>query len=196
MGGGVVTTGSWLLAVALLGLAVWQVSDMLGPFQLDDAERPADATRWHLVRAWIRGWPRRPREPLSFGDWMPHTGRMYLPALLTIGLIYAGPWVLFGSGETFRLGGALAVLAGIPLLLTIVGYVVRPVGELEPTPIGGRFPTVRRGYDAAAVDRAFADLATMSRDDIQRLRFRTTRPGYDMDAVDAALEDAARSRLM
>jgi DivIVA domain-containing protein len=110
-------------------------------------------------------------------------------------LVYIGPSVLFGKAETFRLGGALALLAGIPLLLIIVGYVLRPVGELRPTPIGHRFATVRRGYDAAEVDLAFDELATMSRDDVERLCFHTARPGYDMDAVDSALDAAARSRL-
>jgi DivIVA domain-containing protein len=186
---------SWVLAVVMIGLVVLEVSDILGPFELDDAERPADATWWQLVRAWGRGWLRRPREPLSFGDWVPHSGRMFLPTLLAVGLVYSGPWVLFGSGETFRLGGALALVAGIPLLLSIVGYVARPVGELTPGPVGSRFPTVRRGYDAAEVDRAFAELSTMSRDDLKRLRFRTTRPGYDMDAVDGALDEAAQARL-
>lgn len=185
----------WFWAAVMLGLVTWQVSDILGPFQLDDTERPANARRWQLVRTWARGWLRRPREPLSFGDWMPHAGRMFLPTLLTLGLVYAGPPVVFGSGETFRLGGALALLAGVPLLLSIVGYVLRPVGELKPTPVGSRFPTVRRGYDSAEVDRAFDELGPMSSEDVRRLRFRTARPGYDMDAVDAALEEAAQSRL-
>lgn len=183
----------WFLAVVTIVLVVVEVSEILGPFSLDDAERPIDASRRQRVRAWVRGWLHRPREQLSFGDWMPR-GRLFLPSLLAVGLVYSGPGVLFGSGENFRLGGALALVAGIPLLVSIVGYVLRPVGQLTPAPVGSRFPTVRRGYDAASVDRALDELSTMSRDDVTRLRFRTTRPGYDMDAVDAALDEAARSR--
>jgi hypothetical protein len=73
VGGGDVSTWTWVLAVALLGVVVWQIADLLGPFQLDGAERPAEATRWQTVRAWVTGWLRRPRESLSFGDWMPTT---------------------------------------------------------------------------------------------------------------------------
>lgn len=186
----------WFWAVVMAVLVVWEVAGILGPFELDDVERPAAATRGQLVRAWCAGWLRRPREPLSFSEWMPHSGRMFLPSLLTSGLVYGGAWVLFGSHQTFRLGGALALLAGIPLLLAIVGYVMRPVGELTRSPVGSRFPTARRGYKAAEVDRVFAELPSMSRDDIKGVRFHTAAAGYDVDAVDRALEQAAQSRSM
>ena len=162
----------WFWSVVIMLLIVWQVVELLGPFELDDAERPVKATRAEVVRAWWSGWRRRPRERLSFRDWMPHAGRLFLPSFITLALLWAGPWVLFGSGETFRLGGVLALLGGIPMLLIIVGYVMRPVGELTPTPVGTRFPTARPGYNARQVDEAFERLDTLSRDDIERLRFR------------------------
>jgi DivIVA domain-containing protein len=82
------------------------------------------------------------------------------------------------------------------MLLIIVGYVMRPVGELTPTPVGTRFPTARPGYNATQVDEAFERLHSLSRDDIERLRFRKVAAGYEMDAVDAALDAAAQSRFM
>jgi len=185
----------WFLAAGMAALVVWEIAGILGPFELDDAERPAAATRSQLVRAWCAGWLRRPREPLSFGEWMPHNGRMFLPSLLTGGLVYGGAWVLFGSHQTFRLGGALALLVGLPLLLAIVGYVMRPVGALTRSPVGSGFPTARRGYKVAEVDRVFAELPSMSRDDIDGVRFHTAAGGYDREAVDRALEQAAQSRL-
>jgi hypothetical protein len=127
---------NWFWAVVIVALLIRSVADILGPFTLDDAERPADASRGQLVRAWCTGWLRRPRPPLSFGEWMPHAGRMFLPSLVFSGLVYGGAWVLFDSGQTFRLGGALALLTGTPLLLTIVGYVMRPVGEGMPAARG------------------------------------------------------------
>ena len=186
----------WVWGLVVAVLMVWRAAEFLGPFRLDAGERPPEeATRGQRVRAWCAGWRRRPRGPLSIADWLPHDGRMFLPSILAVGLVYCGGWVLFGHDQTFRLGGALALSAGIPLLMTIVGYVSRPVGVLPASPVGSTFPTAWPGYQAGEVDRVFAELGSMSRDDIEGVRFGKAAPGYEMDAVDRALEQAARSRL-
>ena len=117
----------WVLGPLFAAAFVWQVSEIVGPFELGD-DAPADASRAQRVRLWLAGWPRRPRPALSFKDWMPPGGVMFLPTLISAGLVYGGVWVLFGPGETFRLGGALALLGGVPLGSLVVGYVRRPVG--------------------------------------------------------------------
>lgn len=112
--------------------------------------------------------------------------RMFLLSILAVGLVYCGVWVVFGHGQTFRLGGPLALSAGVPLLVSIVGYVRRPVGVLPASPVGSTFPMAWPGYQAGEVDRVFAELGSMSLDDIEGVRFRKAAPGYDMEAVDRA----------
>jgi DivIVA domain-containing protein len=185
----------WLLAAVAVVLVGWQVAALLGPFKVDEPDVPHDGSRTARVRVWVARWLRRPREPLSFGDWMPHSGRMFVPTLISLGLVWAGGWVLFGPDQTFRPGGALALLAGVPLVATIVGYVIRPVGPAPVPNVGERFPSARLGYRAEEVDRVFERLHLMTKRDINGVRFSTVRLGYDMAAVDRALDQAAEARL-
>ena len=175
-------------------MLIWEIAEILGPFKLDDPERPTDATRGQLIRAWLMGWLRRPREALSFGDWMPHGGRIFPLDLVTLVLVVGGAGALFSPGQGYRLGGAMALSGGVLLLLIIAGYVKRPVGGLIS--VGAKFPTAWRGYKRADVEQAFATLDTLSPDQIRELQFAIVRSGYDIDAVDRALDEAERSRSM
>lgn len=185
----------WFWLVVGAALLAAQLGRLLGPFELEGAHAP-DATRGDRLRTWFGGWLRRPRDPLTFSDWMPHAGEMFLPSLLTFGLLAGGAGVLARDGETFRLGGALAVLGGIVLACVIGGYVMRPVGEQPLPSLGGAFPTERGGYRADEVDAAFAALDSMTKADIKALQFHTARLGYSKAAVDAALDKAAEARFM
>ena len=65
--------GEWVEAALLIVFVVWQMSEILGPFMLDDHELPAERSQSRVV----------------------------------------------------RLGGALAIAAGLPMLVAIVGYIIR-----------------------------------------------------------------------
>lgn len=114
---------------------------------------------------------------------------MFLPTLAGVALTYGGTWVLFGAGQTFRLGGALALAGGLLLDALIIGYVRRPKW---PPSVGERFKTARPGYRADEVDSFFADIGGRSLQDVEGAKFRMASAGYDMDAVDDALADVAR----
>ena len=142
----------------------------------------------------------RPR--LTLNDWDPKWGWLGTLALLDAGLLYGGGAVLFGRNQHFRLGGALALLAGLALLMLIVRYLRRPAaGSARAaklgigTAAGGQvgideppFPTNARGYDKLAVDIFFGRIAGCSPVEIEQARFPTRFGGYDEDAVDAAME--------
>jgi DivIVA domain-containing protein len=185
----------WLLAAVAVVVVSWQVADLLGPFKLEEHGSPSDTPKAARVRGWIAGWLHRPREPLSFSEWMPPSGRMFLPTFIALGLVWAGGWVLFGPDEAFRLGGALALMAGLPLTATVVGYLMRPVGPAQVPSVGARFPSGRPGYRAEEVDEVFERLHVMTKSEINGIQFSTVRLGYDMDAVDRALDRAAEARL-
>lgn len=76
---------------------------------------------------WFRWWRSCPRPPLRPWHWLPHHGFLFLPTLLGLALVIGGAEVLLGPGQTFRLGGLLAFLAGLPTMTLIVLYVLRPV---------------------------------------------------------------------
>lgn len=187
------TGWGWLWTFVGIGLVIWQTMELLGPFQLDPSERPQDAARHQLVRAWASGWIRRPREPLTFSDWFVH-GRLFLPSFAAAMLMVGGSAVLSGTTETFRLGGALALAAGLLMTLTIGGYVLRPVEPMPTAPVGNRFPAARPGYDSTEVEEVYARLSTMTSDEINAIRFRRARVGYDITAVDNALDRESRVR--
>jgi hypothetical protein len=65
-------------------------------------------------------------------------------------------------GQTFRLGGALALLAAAPLVLVIVGYVLRPVEAGPIRSVGSRFPLARPGYRVDDVNALFDRLPGMT----------------------------------
>jgi hypothetical protein len=117
----------WLVVVLGVGILAITFAEIAGPFALEDDERPARSSRTEIVRAWLRGWPRRPRDPLTPREWFPHNGRLFLPAYACPLLLVGGARVLTRSGETFRLGGLFAVAGGLLLLVVIVVYVRRPV---------------------------------------------------------------------
>jgi hypothetical protein len=87
---------------------------------------------------WLRTWPRRPRQPVTWRHFIPRTGLLFEPCLLAAGLMYGGVCVLFGSHQTFRLGGALALLGGIVLTTVIILYICRPTSAKQKVPGSGR----------------------------------------------------------
>lgn len=87
---------------------------------------------------WLRTWPRRPRQPITWRHFIPKTGLLFEPCLSAAGLLYGGVWVLFGSRQTFRLGGALAWLGGIALTTVIILYVRRPTSPKQKVPGSGQ----------------------------------------------------------
>jgi DivIVA domain-containing protein len=185
---------AWAETLAAVGVASWLLARLLGPFRLEGNESPANSSRRARVGAWFTGWRIRPRATLGVRDWWPH-GRMFLPAFVAAGLVYGGLWVLFGPGQTFRLGGALALLGAALLALVIVGHVQRPVETGPIRSVGSRFPLARPGYRVDDVNALFDRLPGMSRGDIEAVRFRSARVGYDESAVDRALDEAADASI-
>ena len=135
---------SWLVVVLGIGFLAITFAEIAGPFSIEEHERPAQPSRRETLRAWLRGWRQRPREPLTTREWFPHTGRLFIPAYLSPLLIFGGLRVLTHRGETFRLGGVLAVTGGLCLLALIVAYVRRPVRveEMETIQNSGAPSTV------------------------------------------------------
>jgi hypothetical protein len=137
-----------VLAVGVTAVVAANVAQILAPLsplrrsgrhsKLDPPPGSTDAPAEALdgVGGWVRWWMRCPRPAIRFGDWVPHHGFLFLPTLIGIGLSGGGLAVLVGPDQTFRLGGLLAVLGGIPLLTIVVLYVLRPakgrVPGLEP----------------------------------------------------------------
>jgi hypothetical protein len=174
----------WALGAAFAGLLVAGVVSLLGPFRLDDDERAEAQAGSAPVRAWLAGWPGRPRAPVAAGDWDPRGGRLFLPSLAAAALTYGGVSVLLGHGQTFRTGGAVALGAGVLLGVLLVGYFRRPKW---PESLGEMFKISRPGYRADEVDPFFATLAERSVGELKRATFRMASAGYDVDLVDDAI---------
>jgi hypothetical protein len=120
----------WSLTLGAVAVLVFEIAELLSPFRLDESERPGDAGRRRLVGAWFAGWRRRPRESWPLGHWV---GRV-LASFVVLKQIGKGASILLGSHATSLIGGPLALLVSVPLLLIIIGYAKRPVGELtSPT---------------------------------------------------------------
>ncbi len=144
----------------------------------------------HAVRQFaVRG----PRSRLSWGDWEPH-GWLGTMSILCVGLIYCGGAVLFGAHQSFRWGGALALLGGLVLLAVIIGYVRRPAANPsvpEPSTSDATLPPFHRtlrGYDRHQVDQFFAGIWSKPSDQIEQARFVTRFHGYQVEEVDQALD--------
>jgi hypothetical protein len=135
-----------------LGITAWVALDMsriLAPFSprrrrkpgrhaapdLDDFRESDTRTtapderieRLGGARAWLHWWMKCPRPPLQSVDWAPGRGFMFIPSFVGFALVAGGFSVLAGPGETFRLGGLLAMLVGIPILTFVGLYILRPV---------------------------------------------------------------------
>lgn len=74
----------------------------------------------------LREWSRKPRHRLTFRDWMPPSGSLFLP--------WYGGFMLFGGGSEAAFQGgtpwywpALAIFSGLLLLSFIVFHIRRPV---------------------------------------------------------------------
>jgi DivIVA domain-containing protein len=155
-----------------------------------------------LVSIWValfaaRQFLRRgPRARLTLNDWEPR-GWLGLVSILCLGLIYGGGWVLFGRHQTFRVGGALALVGGLALLAVIIQYLRRPVLP-SPSPEGVNaspadavlppFPRSAWGYTRAEVDAFFSDIWAKPRQQIEAVSFSVRFRGYCRQEVDRALD--------
>jgi DivIVA domain-containing protein len=141
---------------------------------------------------------RGPRPPIEIDDWLPR-GWLFIVSLVSVTLLVGGGIVVFAPHQDFRVGGALAMAAGAALLWLIIGFVRRPVRDVEPpaasevlvTLEDARLPPFHRafrGYDQDQVDAFFKGIWSKTPGEIDAIRFRTTRRGYDLRAVDRALD--------
>jgi len=134
-----------------------------------------------------------PRKRLTWRDTDPR-GWFALLVISCFALLWAGGLVLFTPGQTFRLGGALSLGAGVALLWTIVRYLRRPtdpvtIDSLRDARPGVMFSRTTWGYDRLEVDQFFESMSHATPDAIRSARFHTRRWGYRQAAVDAALDD-------
>jgi hypothetical protein len=144
----------WHVVAGGLGVLVLALSiaDLLGPFRLGADEAAGVPPGSGRVWPWVRGWPRRRRNPLSVGDWFPHRGFLFLPWLVDVFLLVGGLQVAFGAHERRRGLGALAALGGVWLAALIIGYVCRPSHPRGVDGLADTFPTRSPGYGKAEVD--------------------------------------------
>jgi DivIVA domain-containing protein len=138
---------------------------------------------------------RGPRQRLTVDDWEPR-GWLGTVVLACAALLYGGGWVLFAPRQTFRLGGGLALAAGLALLAGIISYVRRPALSAPAeaprgTAADARLPPFRRsprGYDPRQVDEFFTQICSKQVAEIEAIRFKTRLRGYRPQDVDRALD--------
>jgi len=145
-----------------------------------------------------------PRPRLKWSDWDPKWGWLGPVALVTVGLVYGGGSALVTPHQSFRLGGALALVGGLALLALIVQYIRRPVlpesiDDQDPATASDAllppFQLTWHGYDRHDVDAFFAQIWTVNAEQIEAARFPVRMRGYIMRDVDRALDGwAVRQR--
>ena len=74
----------------------------------------------------FRKWPSSPRRKLSFRDWVPSSGFLFLPSFGGLMLFTGGAEAAF-QGGTARYCSALVILIGVILLTYVIAYIRRPL---------------------------------------------------------------------
>jgi DivIVA domain-containing protein len=151
-----------------------------------DPQAADDRRTKETITSRLARWRRRPRAQLSARDWLPHTGFLFLPSLIGSALVYGGVSTLVRPHQNFRLGGLLALIAGLPVVTLTVLFVLRP-----SDPGDGRFELSSVGYNGAEVDAFFQASPPSTPAEIRAVRFSTARPGYDMEEVGTVLDRGA-----
>ena len=130
---------------------------------------------------------------MSWRDWFPHTGAVFVPAYVAVLFVATSIGLLTSSPRRTGLGIVCAAAAcGLAGLL--VQFFRRPVRDpfdatAAAAVIDGDRPLLvtAHGYDRGDVDRFLGNVAAHSVADIESVTFKTRWSGYDPQEVDAVL---------
>ena len=170
----------------IVGIGIRRRSIQVAARHSDLDSKPERPREGLFVRA--NQWRRRPRARLNAGDWLPHSGFLFLPSVVGLALVCGGVVTLASPHQSFRLGGVIAIIAGLPVVTLLVLFGLRPTDSGT-----GRFNLRAVGYDPTEVDSILETRVPRTSQEVRSARFSTTRPGYDMHEVDRLL-DASSDR--